>query len=123
MQLSAGAGELGGGSSASDRYPDQTAVSLYYTATGVQGPGVITGSATRATNTRLALPTDAVSTSGLLGTLTSTATSGSVKSSSTGTRASAATGSTSSSASGARETGAWLGALGVMAGGAALVAM
>jgi hypothetical protein len=32
-----------GASVSSDKYPSQTAVSLYYTASGVQGPGAITG--------------------------------------------------------------------------------
>lgn len=35
----------------SDQYPSQSAVSLYYTATGNQGPGAITGSAAQATAT------------------------------------------------------------------------
>src|SRR5215469_7991164 len=34
----------------SDQFPSQSAVSLYYTVTGSQGPGAITGSATAATN-------------------------------------------------------------------------
>ncbi|RYP56934.1 hypothetical protein DL769_009808 [Monosporascus sp. CRB-8-3] len=40
-----------GGTSTSDAAPDDTAVSLYYTASGPQGPGAITGSATAATAT------------------------------------------------------------------------
>jgi hypothetical protein len=35
----------------SDQYPSQTAVSLYFTASGNQGPGAITGSAAQATAT------------------------------------------------------------------------
>ncbi|OIW31576.1 hypothetical protein CONLIGDRAFT_571340 [Coniochaeta ligniaria NRRL 30616] len=42
-----------GGTVSSDRGPSQTAVSLYYTASGSQGPGAITGSAATATATRL----------------------------------------------------------------------
>lgn len=42
-----------GGTVSSDRAPSQTAVSLYYTASGSQGPGAITGSAATATATRL----------------------------------------------------------------------
>jgi hypothetical protein len=34
-----------------DLYPSQTAVGLYFTPIGVQGPGAITGSATAATKT------------------------------------------------------------------------
>lgn len=33
----------------SDQFPSETAVSLYFTASGSQGPGAITGSATGAT--------------------------------------------------------------------------
>jgi hypothetical protein len=39
----------GAATSVSDQYPSQSAVSLYYTATGNQGPGAITGSAAQAT--------------------------------------------------------------------------
>jgi hypothetical protein len=124
VRATAGAEEAAQGVTASDRYPDQTAVSLYYTATQiVQGPGVIRGSATQATNTRNVVPTDEVSTGGLLETLSSTG-ARTTSSRNTGTGASAATGSsTSSSVSGARETGAWMGALGVIAGGAVMAAL
>lgn len=39
----------GAATTVSDQYPSQTAVSLYYTASGNQGPGAITGSAAQAT--------------------------------------------------------------------------
>ncbi|KAI4842778.1 hypothetical protein E4T44_07116 [Aureobasidium sp. EXF-8845] len=39
----------GAATSVSDQYPSQSAVSLYYTATGNQGPGAITGIAAQAT--------------------------------------------------------------------------
>ncbi|KAI4717920.1 hypothetical protein E4T48_05841 [Aureobasidium sp. EXF-10727] len=38
-----------GATTVSDQFPSQSAVSLYYTATGNQGPGAITGSAAQAT--------------------------------------------------------------------------
>ena len=39
----------GAATTVSDQYPSQSAVSLYYTASGNQGPGAITGSAAQAT--------------------------------------------------------------------------
>ena len=126
VRATAGAEEAAGGVPASDRYPDQTAVSLYYTLVTSQGPGAITGSATAATNTRNVVPTDGSrnSTSDVVDAVnsrTTTTTSTSLRS--TNTVASAATSSTSSSSSGARETGAWIGGLGFIAGGAALAAL
>jgi hypothetical protein len=38
-----------GSTDMSDQYPSETAIDLYYTPTGVQGPGIITGSPTGAT--------------------------------------------------------------------------
>jgi hypothetical protein len=40
---SAGASVTSGSTVTSDQFPSQTAVSLYYTASGSQGPGAITG--------------------------------------------------------------------------------
>jgi hypothetical protein len=40
----AGASVTSGATTSSDQYPSQSAVSLYYTASGSQGPGAITGS-------------------------------------------------------------------------------
>lgn len=56
-----------GGTISSDQAPSSTAVSLYYTATGSQGPGPITGSATEATattTTSVAAPTTSGTTGG-----------------------------------------------------------
>src|SRR5262249_3216341 len=84
----------------SDRLPSQSAVSLYYTATGSQGPGAISGSPTAATNSAGA--------SSALTTLTGTNTAtGSVNvgsgSTATGSRG-ASTATASSSSSGAMVT-------------------
>jgi hypothetical protein len=49
-----------GGTVSSDRAPSSTAVSLYYTASGRQGPGAITGSAAMATATTTATTTRSV---------------------------------------------------------------
>jgi len=46
---SLGAAVTSGATVSSDQFPSQTAVSLYFTASGSQGPGAITGSATAAT--------------------------------------------------------------------------
>ena len=106
----------------SDQFPGQTAVSLYYTVSGSQGPGAITRSATAATATGGA---------SMMTTQSGSETSGSAVTSRTSSKASAATGnssasgsfSTSSSSAGAAATGFWMGALGVIAGGAVLAAL
>ncbi|KAN0089714.1 hypothetical protein V8E51_019974 [Hyaloscypha variabilis] len=94
----------------SDLYPSETAVSLYFTATGPQGPGAITGSATLATKT----PSTAAAT-GTSGTgNTGTGSGGSAGSQST---------STSSSKAGAAPTGVWMGGLGLAAGVVGIVVL
>lgn len=100
-----------------DLYPSQTAVSLYFTASGPQGPGQITGSATLATKVA---STGSVSTSGGSGSGGSTKTSGTSGGSAT---AGSGSSSTSSSKAGAAPTGVWIGALGLAAGVAGLVVM
>ena len=91
-----------------DLYPSQTAISLYYTPTGKQGPGAITGSATAATK---------VESSTAAGTVTMTSqTTGS------GTASTGST-STSSSKAGAAPTQICLGALGAVALGMGVVAL
>lgn len=103
----------GGNTIASDQYPSQTAISLYYTDTRSQGPGTITGSATAATAT--VSSTTRGSTSSAIGTgQTSSRGSGTV---------SGATASTTSSAGGAVQTGAWMGALGMAAGGVVMAVL
>lgn len=92
-----------------DLYPSQTAVGLYFTPTGVQGPGAITGSATAATKT------------GSVGSgPTSTGSSGS--GSKTSDR-SAGSQSTSSSKAGAAPIGVWMGGLGLAAGVVGMVVL
>jgi hypothetical protein len=80
--------------SVSDRYPSQSAVSLYFTATGVQGPGLVTGSAAMATATA-ATSSKAASAS-----------ANAVSSASRAVSSSASTKSTTSSAASAAKTGA-----------------
>ncbi|KAI9167577.1 hypothetical protein HJFPF1_03708 [Paramyrothecium foliicola] len=50
-----------GSTQSSDQFPDETAVSLYYTPTGSQGPGRITGAATSATAEATETPTESSS--------------------------------------------------------------
>ncbi|THY25079.1 hypothetical protein D6D01_05198 [Aureobasidium pullulans] len=79
----------------SDQFPSQSAVSLYYTASGNQGPGAITGSAAQATATASAV-------SGSSGSLAaSAATTSAARSSgaSSGARSSSMTSARSSSGS------------------------
>jgi hypothetical protein len=103
----------GSATDTSDLYPSQTAVSLYFTATGPQGPGEITGSATLATKT------PGMGSAGG-GTGTGTATGGSGgggQTTATGGSGSGGTGtSTSSSKAGAAPTSVWMGGLGLAAG-------
>ncbi|KAI0891403.1 hypothetical protein F4806DRAFT_307039 [Annulohypoxylon nitens] len=100
-----------GGTELSDVSSGDAAVSLYYTASGPQGPGVITGSATEATRVASA---------------SSTAVSGAAETGgSTGAGATASTATSTSSSSIAAATGAAGGAKGVLiaaAMGGALVA-
>ncbi|KAE9365635.1 hypothetical protein N431DRAFT_549750 [Stipitochalara longipes BDJ] len=93
----------------SDLYPSQTAVSLYFTASGPQGPGAITGSATLATKTPSA--GGATGTGGSGGNTGSGASGGSQST------------STSSSKAGAAPTGVWMGGLGFAAGVVGMVVL
>jgi hypothetical protein len=79
-----------GGTALSDIASGNTAVSVYYTATGTQGPGQITGSATDATATG-SVTTDAASTTAKTTSGATTKTTGSTGS----TKSSSATSSTS----------------------------
>lgn len=110
LSVSNGVAE-GGNTVAKDTYPGQTAISLYYTDTRSQGPGTITGSATAATAT--------VSTTGRVST---TSVGGQTSSRGSGT-VSGNTASTTSSAGGAAQTGAWMGALGMVAGGVVMAVL
>jgi len=94
----------------SDLYPSQTAVSLYFTASGPQGPGAITGSATLATKT----PSTAATTTGANG-----GSGGNTGGGSGGTQST----STSSSKAGAAPTGVWMGGLGFAAGVVGIVVL
>ena len=96
-----------------DLYPSQTAVSLYFTASGAQGPGAITGSATLATKTP---STAAKTTSGSGG---SGGSGGNTGGGSGGTHST----STSSSKAGAAPTGVWMGGLGLAAGVVGMVVL
>ncbi len=104
------------GTGMTDLYPSQTAVSLYYTATGNQAAGVITGSATAATHVA------ASTTSGIASPTTAAAsgTSGSGGSSSGSGTASAAS---KTSSSGAAPTNILGGFWGVVAGGVAVAVL
>ncbi|KAI4740389.1 hypothetical protein E4T50_09154 [Aureobasidium sp. EXF-12298] len=100
--------------SVSDQYPSQSAVSLYYTATGNQGPGAITGSAAQAT--AVASSSGRASSSGSLAAsaatssrVSSSGSSSSAKQSSSSVKSSSGsqTGSSSvASSSSAAQTGA-----------------
>ncbi|PMD19987.1 hypothetical protein NA56DRAFT_671665 [Hyaloscypha hepaticicola] len=98
----------GSATDTTDLYPSQTAISLYFTASGPQGPGQITGSATLATKT----PGTAA------GSGTGTATGGSGSGGQTTANGAAGSGAstTSSSKAGAAPTGVWMGGLGLAAG-------
>jgi hypothetical protein len=104
----------------SDQFPSRTDVSLYYTATGPQGLGAITGSATLATKAA----DTSVSNSG-----PTTSVSTGVKSSGTGSAgtgsATGANGASSLSSTGgvARQTGFAAGGFVAMAGAALVVAL
>ncbi len=97
-----------------DLYPSQTAISLYFTASGPQGPGQITGSATAATKVA---STVSGSTSAGSGTTKTSVTSGGSATAGSGSS------STSSSKAGAAPTGVWIGGLGLAAGVAGLVVL
>jgi len=103
-----------------DLYPSQTAISLYYTLSGTQGAGVITGSATEAT---LAVSTIGGGSGSRSGTASSKTTATKAGSTTTGSAAGSGGSSTSSSKAGAAPTGVWMGALGVVAGGAVIAVL
>ncbi|KIW04915.1 uncharacterized protein PV09_04085 [Verruconis gallopava] len=104
-------GPTGTATGTTDQAPSQTAVSLYYTASGAQGPGAITGSATAATRS------GAAASSVLSGTRSAAATT--ATSGATAASTSAGSSSSSSSSSGAMATaGRGLGLALVAAGGA-----
>ncbi len=92
-----------------DLFPSQTDVSLYYTVSGKQGPGAITGSATAAT----------------LATTSTSASTGSQPSgkSASGSSSKTAAPSTSTSKAGAAPTGVLMGAFGVVGVGMVMVAL
>lgn len=117
--LTANSGVEEGGSGdevASDRFPDQTAVSLYYTQDVSQGPGSITESATAATATASTREKAVTTSSGTRSVAVTSASSSSGR-----TVATAVT--TGSSSSGVEPTGVWMGGLGAVAGGLMLAAM
>lgn len=94
----------GAATSVSDQYPSQSAVSLYYTATGNQGPGAITGSAAEATAAASSSGTASRSGSLAASAATSGATTSS-KASSSGSSSPAKQSSSSAKASSASQTG------------------
>ncbi|KAH0278576.1 hypothetical protein KCU91_g2361, partial [Aureobasidium melanogenum] len=109
-----------GATTVSDQYPSQTAVSLYYTATGHQGPGAITGSAAEATVVASSSAASSGSSSGSLaasaastskGLTSASASSSAASKMSTSTSAHSSSGSatdssTAASSSAAAHTGA-----------------
>lgn len=98
----------GAATTVSDQYPSQSAVSLYYTATGNEGPGAITGSAAQAT-AAVSSSGSAASSSGSLAASAATSgasSSGKASSSGSGSSSSARQSSSSSAkSSSASQTG------------------
>ncbi|KAG4434882.1 hypothetical protein IFR05_009642 [Cadophora sp. M221] len=107
--LSEGAAPTGTDTAMRDQFPSQTAISLYYTVSGTQGVGAITGDAVSATRTASPTPSGSGSRTGT-GTSSRTASTGS------GTAGAGTASSSSSTAGAAMPTGAWMGAVGVVAG-------
>jgi len=105
------------GTGMTDLYPSQTAVSLYYTATGPQGEGAITGSATLATM----VPSTAAASTTAGGSATTGA--GSAPTSAAGSSAGSASAASKTSSSGAAATNGLSGLLGVVAGGVVMAAL
>jgi len=93
----------GAATSTSDQFPSQSAVSLYYTASGPQGAGAITGSATMATATSSASNTTTSATANIVSGVSSSAPA--VISSSAPSASTASSGAATSSSSGAASTG------------------
>jgi hypothetical protein len=106
------------GTGTTDLYPSQTAVSLYYTASGPQGEGAITGSAAAATK----VPSSAAAstTAGAGGSMTTAGAAPTGGSSTTGGSASEAS---KTSSSGAAATNGLAGLLGIVAGGVVVAAL
>ncbi|KAM3073426.1 hypothetical protein ACMFMF_006632 [Clarireedia jacksonii] len=119
---SAGGADVSVGGTETDKYPSQTAVSLYYTYTGSgsQGPGVVTGTAGAATTT-----SGATVTGSPAGSSTTAAKTTGAGQTTSKTSATAATGSASSptSSSGAAPTGVMRGVWGMAVGGIVMAAM
>ncbi|KAG9567006.1 hypothetical protein KCU77_g2049, partial [Aureobasidium melanogenum] len=89
----------GAATTVSDQYPSQTAVSLYYTATGNQGPGAITGSAAQATAVASSSAASSGSSSGSLAASAATTSKGLTTASSSASKMSTSTSAHSSSGS------------------------
>ncbi|CAD0082720.1 unnamed protein product [Aureobasidium vineae] len=89
----------GAATTVSDQYPSQSAVSLYYTATGNQGPGAITGSAAQATAAVSASAAASGSSSGSLAASAATSATTTSRASSTGSSSSARQSSSSAHSS------------------------
>ncbi|KAK6597117.1 hypothetical protein H4I95_09388 [Botrytis cinerea] len=123
---SLGGGDVAEGTATqlTDLYPSETAVSLYYTASGNQGVGAITGSATGATKTgstsASVTATGSSSASGVSATATKTS-AGSAGTTTSGTGT--GTGSTSGSTGGAAPTGVMRRFLGMAVGGVVIAAL
>ncbi|KAL2067944.1 hypothetical protein VTL71DRAFT_16042 [Oculimacula yallundae] len=107
--LSEGAAPTGTDTVKSDRFPEQTDIGLYYTVSGVQGVGAITGEAISATRTVSSMSGSQTGTRSGTGSQT-TASAGE-----SGT-AGAVASSSSSQAGAAMPTGVWCGAVGAMVG-------
>ncbi|PVH85485.1 hypothetical protein DL98DRAFT_511536 [Cadophora sp. DSE1049] len=110
--LSNAAAPTGTDTAVSDQFPSQTTISLYYTVSGPQGIGAITGEAASATRTASTTPT----------TSSRSGTSAGTTSSPSGTGAGAAT-TSSSTAGAAMPTGMWVGAMGAVAGAVGMVVL
>ena len=106
---------MSGATVMSDQFPSQTAVSLYFTPTGSQGVGVITGSATAATVVSTTSSGSGGSSSGGAGAKT---TSGTTSKASAASGSESSSQSSSTSSAGAAPTGVWFGVVGAVAGGA-----
>ncbi|KAH9221085.1 hypothetical protein DL95DRAFT_382494 [Leptodontidium sp. 2 PMI_412] len=112
--LSEGAAPTGTDTAMSDQFPSQTAISLYYTVSGTQGVGAITGEAASATRTASPTPSESGSRTGTSSRTTSTG---------SGTAAAGTARSSSSTAGAAMPTGAWMGAVCVVAGAVGMVVL
>lgn len=118
---SLGGGDVAEGTATqlTDLYPSETAVSLYYTASGSQGVGAITGSATGATKTA----SGSASASATAAASGSTSGASATKTSAGTTTSGSGSGSTSSSSAGAAPTGIMRGVLGMAVGGAVMAVL